>query len=141
MNKDACCEKSLALGALVGGLIGLGLGVWTHLQFVKPSFDDINAMNNSQDANLTVAIAFLGVVEVIGFTCAGLVTGLGISALGAKLIGCNNDTKQESANKNSFFKNNVKIQTHIINHNAQNNTDKDLLEEHKCSEESANCAV
>lgn len=134
MDNVKCCEISTGIGALVGGLTGLGLGIWTHLQFVKPTFDDINAMNNSQDTNLTVAIVFLGVLEVIGFTCAGALLGAGASALGAKIVGCNTPAIKETTNQSSFFNSGEKKHTSFSGLKAHYDKDKNTQEECKNSE-------
>lgn len=82
---DEICGIAVGTGTVMGGITGLAIGVWVHVDFIYPALE-ATSLTASQASGITAAIALFGGME--GFIGAGIIAGMiGIPAA-TGVVGC-----------------------------------------------------
>ncbi|STX29717.1 Uncharacterised protein [Legionella beliardensis] len=93
-GKTEICGISLGVGAIggavVGGLGGLGVGIWTCVQYIQPALEETDALSVSAASGITALIAICGLLEASASlgSCAGAAAGAIVTPVAAGIGYC-----------------------------------------------------
>ena len=112
-DKLEVCGISLGVGAVsgavIGGLGGLGVGIWTCVQYIQPALEETDALSASAASGITALIALCALLPASSSlgSCAGAAAGAIVAPVAAGIGYCASGVASATKGlcSSGFFKN------------------------------------